>query len=130
MEGSELRLGVYESSSTLCVYLESDAVGATLEHNLWVKFRVALLPAKHAGEPVWKQSAICNQDLEQLGAAVRQGGAWRPRVHLPAMGWALVRQPELPTDKGSLHAAEMMDAGWPCNDVPQLALLSCPGLRG
>ena len=61
VEGSELRLGVYESSSTLCVYLESDAVGATLEHNLWVNFRVALVPAKHAGAPVWKQSAICTK---------------------------------------------------------------------
>ena len=61
VEGSELRLGVYESSSTLCVYLESDALGATLEHNLWVKFRVALLSGKGSGAPDWKQSAICTK---------------------------------------------------------------------
>ena len=61
MQGSELRLGVYESSQTLCVYLESDALGATLEHNLWVKFRVALLSGKGGGTPDWKQSAICTK---------------------------------------------------------------------
>ena len=61
VEGSELRLGVYESSATLCVYLESDAVGATLEHNLWVKFRVALLTGRGQGQPEWKQSAICTK---------------------------------------------------------------------
>ena len=61
LEGSELRLGVYESSSTLCVYLESDALGATLEHNLWVKFRVALLSGRGGGAPEWKQSAICTK---------------------------------------------------------------------
>ena len=61
VEGSQLRLGVYESSATLCVYLESDALGATLEHNLWVKFRAALLSGKGAGQPEWKQSAICTK---------------------------------------------------------------------
>ena len=86
VEGSELRLGVYESSSTLCVYLESDAVGATLEHNLWVKFRVALLPAKHAGEPVWKQSAICTKTWNN---SVLQFAKVGPG--LPAVCWVPVR---------------------------------------
>lgn len=35
----ELRLGVYESFDTLCIYLESDALAADPERNFWVKYR-------------------------------------------------------------------------------------------
>lgn len=37
----ELRLGVYESFDTLCIYLESDALAADPERNFWVKYRCA-----------------------------------------------------------------------------------------
>ena len=37
----ELRLGVYESFDTLCIYLESDAVAGDPERNFWVKYRCA-----------------------------------------------------------------------------------------
>ncbi len=35
----ELRLGVYESFDTLCIYLESDALVGDPERNFWVKYR-------------------------------------------------------------------------------------------
>lgn len=35
----ELRLGVYESFDTLCIYLESDALAGDPERNFWVKYR-------------------------------------------------------------------------------------------
>ena len=61
VEGSELRIGVYESSNTLCMYLESDTGGSTLENNLWVKFRIAVLNQKHPEKSEWKESAICTK---------------------------------------------------------------------
>ena len=35
----QLRLGVYESFDTLCIYLESDALVGDPERNFWVKYR-------------------------------------------------------------------------------------------
>ncbi len=35
----ELRLGVYESFDTLCIYLESDSLAGDPERNFWVKYR-------------------------------------------------------------------------------------------
>jgi len=37
----ELRLGVYESFDTLCIYLESDSLAGDPERNFWVKYRQA-----------------------------------------------------------------------------------------
>lgn len=45
----ELRLGVYESFDTLCIYLESDALAGELERNFWVKYRQAT-PTSMAAE--------------------------------------------------------------------------------
>ena len=39
----ELRLGVYESFDTLCIYLESDSLAGDPERNFWVKYRCAEL---------------------------------------------------------------------------------------
>ena len=61
VEGSELRIGVYESSNTLCMYLESDTGGSTLDNNLWVKFRIAVLNQRHPERSEWKESAICTK---------------------------------------------------------------------
>lgn len=61
MEKTELRIGVYESSNTLCMYLESDASGSTLENNLWVKFRIAVMNQRHPEKSEWKESAICTK---------------------------------------------------------------------
>ena len=78
VEGSELRIGVYESSNTLCMYLESDTGGSTLENNLWVKFRIAVLNQKHPERSEWKESAICtktwnNSVLQFTKVCSRQG---------------------------------------------------------
>ncbi|KAK9829646.1 hypothetical protein WJX72_007078 [[Myrmecia] bisecta] len=60
-EGCELRIGVYESFDTLCIYLESDAQGASLERNFWVKYRIAVVNQKHPERTEWKESAICTK---------------------------------------------------------------------
>ena len=39
----ELRLGVYESFDTLCIYLESDSLAGDPERNFWVKYRCVIL---------------------------------------------------------------------------------------
>ena len=82
VDGSELRIGVYESSNTLCMYLESDLGGSTLENNLWVKFRIAVLNQKHPEKSEWKESAICTKtwnnsvlQFSKVGQAI-SGGAY------------------------------------------------------
>ena len=61
VEGCELRIGVYESFDTLCIYLESDAFGSGLERNFWVKYRIAILNQKYPDRTDWKESSICTK---------------------------------------------------------------------
>ena len=61
MEGCDLRIGVYESFDTLCIYLESDAFGSGLERNYWVKYRIAILNQKYPERTEWKEAAICTK---------------------------------------------------------------------
>ncbi len=61
VEGCDLRIGVYESFDTLCIYLESDAFGSGLERNYWVKYRIAILNQKHPERTEWKEAAICTK---------------------------------------------------------------------
>ncbi|XP_073389366.1 uncharacterized protein [Physcomitrium patens] len=57
--GCELRIGVYESFDTLCIYLESDqSTGSDPDRNFWVKYRMAVVNQKHADRTVWKGSSI------------------------------------------------------------------------
>ncbi|KAH7433467.1 hypothetical protein KP509_07G070900 [Ceratopteris richardii] len=60
--GCELRIGVYESFDTLCIYLESDqSGGADPDRNFWVRYRMAVVNQKHAERTVWKESSICTK---------------------------------------------------------------------
>ncbi|MCO5581700.1 hypothetical protein L7F22_035589 [Adiantum nelumboides] len=60
--GCELRIGVYESFDTLCIYLESDqSAGADPDRNFWVRYRMAVVNQKHADRTVWKESSICTK---------------------------------------------------------------------
>ena len=61
VEGCDLRIGVYESFDTLCIYLESDAFGSGLERNYWVKYRIAILNQKYPERTEWKEAAICTK---------------------------------------------------------------------
>lgn len=61
MEGCDLRIGVYESFDTLCIYLESDAFGSGLERNFWVKYRIAILNQKYPERTEWKEASICTK---------------------------------------------------------------------
>ena len=76
VEGSELRIGVYESSNTLCMYLESDTGGSTLDNNLWVKFRIAVLNQKHPEKSEWKESAICTKTWNNSVLQFNKVSAW------------------------------------------------------
>nr|XP_043605929.1 uncharacterized protein LOC122578111 isoform X2 [Erigeron canadensis] len=60
--GCELRLGVYESFDTICIYLESDqSVGTDPDKNFWVKYRMAIQNQKNTSKTVWKESSICTK---------------------------------------------------------------------
>ncbi|KAF8034987.1 hypothetical protein BT93_C1116 [Corymbia citriodora subsp. variegata] len=60
--GCELRIGVYESFDTICIYLESDqSVGCDPDKNFWVKYRMAVVNQKHPAKTVWKESSICTK---------------------------------------------------------------------
>ncbi|XP_073138267.1 uncharacterized protein [Henckelia pumila] len=60
--GCELRIGVYESFDTICIYLESDqSVGCDSDKNFWVKYRMAIVNQKNASKTVWKESSICTR---------------------------------------------------------------------
>lgn len=60
--GCELRIGVYESFDTLCIYLESDqSVGTDPDKNFWVRYRMAVVNQKHSEKTVWKESSICTK---------------------------------------------------------------------
>ncbi|XP_062097660.1 uncharacterized protein LOC133803582 isoform X2 [Humulus lupulus] len=60
--GCELRIGVYESFDTICIYLESDqAVGSDPDKNFWVRYRMAVINQKNPTKTVWKESSICTK---------------------------------------------------------------------
>ncbi|XP_047326360.1 uncharacterized protein LOC124930036 [Impatiens glandulifera] len=60
--GCELRIGVYESFDTICIYLESDqSVGTDPDKNFWVKYRMAVVNQKNSAKTVWKVSSICTK---------------------------------------------------------------------
>ncbi|KAL6534108.1 hypothetical protein OROHE_013941 [Orobanche hederae] len=60
--GCELRIGVYESFDTICIYLESEqSVGCDLEKNFWVRYRMAIVNQKNPSKTVWKESSICTK---------------------------------------------------------------------
>ncbi|KAK9075604.1 hypothetical protein SSX86_003930 [Deinandra increscens subsp. villosa] len=60
--GCELRLGVYESFDTICIYLESDqSAGTDPDKNFWVKYRMTVLNQKNPSKTVWKESSICTK---------------------------------------------------------------------
>ncbi|XP_027080715.1 uncharacterized protein [Coffea arabica] len=60
--GCELRIGVYESFDTICIYLESDqSIGTDPEKNFWVRYRMAIVNQKNPSKTVWKESSICTK---------------------------------------------------------------------
>lgn len=60
--GCELRLGVYESFDTLCIYLESNGFGSQdAEHNFWVKYRIAVENHRIPSRSEWRESSICTR---------------------------------------------------------------------
>ncbi|XVF89339.1 hypothetical protein PTKIN_Ptkin19aG0122400 [Pterospermum kingtungense] len=60
--GCELRIGVYESFDTICIYLESDqSVSSDPDKNFWVKYRMAVVNQKNSAKTVWKESSICTK---------------------------------------------------------------------
>ncbi|GER51702.1 TRAF-like family protein [Striga asiatica] len=60
--GCELRIGVYESFDTICIYLESEqSVGGDSDKNFWVRYRMAIVNQKNPSKTVWKESSICTK---------------------------------------------------------------------
>ncbi|KAG6485229.1 uncharacterized protein LOC122012707 isoform X1 [Zingiber officinale] len=60
--GCELRIGVYESFDTICIYLESDqSSGSDPDKNFWVQYRMAIVNQKNPAKTVWKESSICTK---------------------------------------------------------------------
>ncbi|CAH2060983.1 unnamed protein product [Thlaspi arvense] len=60
--GCELRIGVYESFDTICIYLESDqSAGSDMDNNFWVKYKMGILNQKNPAKNVWKESSICTK---------------------------------------------------------------------
>ncbi|XP_042487745.1 uncharacterized protein LOC122067978 [Macadamia integrifolia] len=60
--GCELRIGVYESFDTICIYLESDqSVGSDPDKNFWVRYRMAVVNQKNPAKTMWKESSICTK---------------------------------------------------------------------
>ncbi|CAK9317489.1 unnamed protein product [Citrullus colocynthis] len=60
--GCELRIGVYESFDTICIYLESDqSVGSDPDKNFWVRYKMAVVNQKYPAKTVWKESSICTK---------------------------------------------------------------------
>ena len=92
VDGCRLRLGVYESFDTLCIYLESDALGAGPERNYWVKYRIAALNQKHYDRTDWKESSICtkswNNSVLQLMKVTSGVDCTGPAL-CPWAGWIL-----------------------------------------
>ena len=63
--GCELRIGVYESFDTLCIYLESEppgSGGALVEaRNYWVRYRIAVVHQRSPEKTTWRESSICTR---------------------------------------------------------------------
>lgn len=60
--GCELRIGVYESFDTICIYLESDqSIANDPDKNFWVRYRMAIVNQKNPAKTVWKESSICTK---------------------------------------------------------------------
>ncbi|XP_074592183.1 uncharacterized protein LOC141847974 [Curcuma longa] len=60
--GCELRIGVYESFDTICIYLESDqSSGSGHDKNFWVHYRMAIVNQKNPAKNIWKESSICTK---------------------------------------------------------------------
>ncbi|GFQ00460.1 ubiquitin carboxyl-terminal hydrolase 13 [Phtheirospermum japonicum] len=60
--GCELRIGVYESFDTICIYLESEqSVSTDPDKNFWVRYRMAIVNQKNPSKTVWKESSICTK---------------------------------------------------------------------
>ncbi|CAL9091809.1 unnamed protein product [Musa acuminata var. zebrina] len=60
--GCELRIGVYESFDTICIYLESDqSSGNDSDKNFWVRYRMEIVNQKNPAKTVWKESSICTK---------------------------------------------------------------------
>ncbi|PKA57938.1 Ubiquitin carboxyl-terminal hydrolase 13 [Apostasia shenzhenica] len=60
--GCELRIGVYESFDTICIYLESEqSAGNDPDKNYWVRYRMAVVNQKNHAKTVWKESSICTK---------------------------------------------------------------------
>ncbi|XP_062219641.1 uncharacterized protein LOC133919293 isoform X2 [Phragmites australis] len=60
--GCELRIGVYESFDTICLYLESDqSSGCDPDKNFWVHYKMAIINQKNSAKTVCKESSICTK---------------------------------------------------------------------
>ncbi|KAL6633987.1 hypothetical protein ACP70R_026658 [Stipagrostis hirtigluma subsp. patula] len=60
--GCELRIGVYESFDTICIYLESDqSSGSDPDKNFWVHYKMAIVNQKNSAKTVCKESSICTK---------------------------------------------------------------------
>jgi hypothetical protein len=61
--GCELRIGVYESFDTLCIYLESESQsqGCFQDGSYWVQYRIAAISQKWPELTEWKDSSICTR---------------------------------------------------------------------
>ncbi|KAJ1279954.1 hypothetical protein BS78_04G194900 [Paspalum vaginatum] len=58
----ELRIGVYESFDTICIYLESDQSSAyDPDKNFWVHYKMAIVNQKNSAKTVCKESSICTK---------------------------------------------------------------------
>ena len=101
MEGCDLRIGVYESFDTLCIYLESDAFGSCLERNFWVKYRIAILNQKYPERTEWKEAAICtktwnNSVLQFMKVRTQYSAVWGKLAH-----WIFLKSPVSVICKGN-----------------------------
>ncbi|XP_062222774.1 uncharacterized protein LOC133921772 [Phragmites australis] len=60
--GCELRIGVYESFDTICIYLESDqSSGCDPDKNFWVHYKMVIINQKNSAKTVCKESSICTK---------------------------------------------------------------------
>jgi hypothetical protein len=61
--GCDLRIGVYESFDTLCIYLESEsqAQPAAQDASFWVQYRIAAVSQKVPHLTEWQESSICTR---------------------------------------------------------------------
>jgi hypothetical protein len=61
--GCELRIGVYESFDTLCIYLESESQASSDPQagSFWVRYRIAAVSQRSPDKTEWKESSICTR---------------------------------------------------------------------